>query len=174
VFPNGSEFLLRGAPAVSSAAGASARTAGPDESGGYKENRLRVFQTSIIKYKSIKKRTVMKRSLHHVGHLLLGMAAIALFGVVFRWLWNALLPQIFGVVAIDYRQALGLLVLLAGLSKFMVVAAFLGMRGYRRNPIHDKWMKMTPEERRKFVKNRHFGHGFGHDFFDHEASEKEN
>jgi hypothetical protein len=122
----------------------------------------------------------MKRSVHHAGHLLLGIAAIALFGAVFRLLWNALLPQIFGVVTIDYWQALGLLALLAGLSKFMVIAAFLGMRGYKRNPIHEKWAKMTPEERREFIKNRHFdhgfghGHGFGHDFFNHEASEKEN
>ncbi|MDR0395221.1 MAG: hypothetical protein LBH77_08705 [Tannerella sp.] len=123
----------------------------------------------------------MKRSLHMVGHMLSGIAAIALFGAVFMLLWNALLPQIFGIVAINYWQSLGLLVLLAGLSKFMVIAAFLGMRGYRHNPIHEKWLKMSDEERREFIKNRrsghahgfgHFGHGFGYDFFDREEPEK--
>jgi hypothetical protein len=117
----------------------------------------------------------MKRSLHIIGHLLLGVAAIALFGGIFMWLWNALLPQIFGFAAINYWQSLGLLILLAGVSKFMVIAAFVGMRGYRHNPIREKWTKMTLEERREFVRNhRHFGHGFGHDFFNDETSEKTN
>ncbi|MDR0688208.1 MAG: hypothetical protein LBF55_05930 [Prevotellaceae bacterium] len=120
----------------------------------------------------------MKRSLHFVWHVLWGLAAVAGFGAVFMLLWNALVPQIFGITAINFWQALGLLVLLAGLSKFMVIAAFLGMRGYRRNPIHEKWRKMSDEERKEFIKNRrfghHFGHGFGHDFFDREESEKKN
>jgi hypothetical protein len=125
----------------------------------------------------------MKRSLHIVWHLLFGSAAIAGFAAVFMLLWNALLPQIFEIVAINFWQSLGLLVLLAGLSKFMVISAFLGMRGYRRNPIREKWLKMTLEERKEFIRNRHhfhhgfgrhFGHGFGCDFFDDEESEKKN
>ncbi|MDR0368302.1 MAG: hypothetical protein LBH82_04070 [Bacteroidales bacterium] len=115
----------------------------------------------------------MKRSLHIVGHLLLGVAAIALFGGVFMWLWNALLPQILGVASINYWQSLGLLVLLAGLSKFMVIAAFLGMRGYRHNPVREKWAKMTAEERREFVRKHHrLRHGFDQDFFRDETPEK--
>jgi hypothetical protein len=118
-----------------------------------------------------------------VWHLLLGLAAIAGFSAVFMLLWNALLPQIFGITAIHFWQALGLLTLLAGLSKFVVISAFMGMKGYRRNPIREKWMKMTPEERKEFIKNRHhfhhgfrhpFAHGFGHDFFDDEETEKKN
>jgi hypothetical protein len=125
----------------------------------------------------------MKRSLHIVWHLLFGSAAIAGFCAVFMLLWNVLLPQIFGIVAINFWQALGLLILVAGLSKFMVISAVLGMKGYRHNPIHEKWMKMTPEERKEFIKNRHhFHHGFKHhlahcfgrDFFDDEKTEEKN
>jgi hypothetical protein len=115
----------------------------------------------------------MKRSLHIIGHLSAGTAAIALFSGVFMWLWNILLPQIFGFTSINYWQSLGLLVLLAGVSKFMVIAAFVGMRGYRHNPIREKWAKMTPEERREFARNHHHcGHGFGHHFFKDETTEK--
>ncbi|MDR1653659.1 MAG: hypothetical protein LBS01_08465 [Prevotellaceae bacterium] len=117
----------------------------------------------------------MKRSLHIVWHLLFGIVAIVVFGAAFMLLWNALLPQIFGITVINFWQSLGLLMLLAGLSKFMAISAFWGMRGYRRNPIREKWMKMTPEERKEFIQNRHhFGHGFRHGFFNNEESEKKN
>jgi hypothetical protein len=118
----------------------------------------------------------MKRSLHIIGHFLLGMAAIAGFGAAVMLLWNALLPQIFGIAAIHFWQALGLLVLCR-----MLFGSFGGGRpfgaghGFHRNPIREKWLHMTPEERREFIKRRHhFGHGFGfsHDFFDGEAPEK--
>jgi hypothetical protein len=115
----------------------------------------------------------MKRSLHILAHILGGSAMIFIFGAIFMLLWNALLPQIFGIAAISFLQSLGLLILLAGLSKFMVLSAFFGMRGYRHNPVRKKWMKMTPEEREEFIKNRHWRHhGFGHDFFDSEESDK--
>jgi hypothetical protein len=115
----------------------------------------------------------MKRSLHIVWYLLLGLVTIAGYAAVFMLLWNALLPQIFGIAVITFWQSVGLLILLAGLSKFMVLSAFLGMRGYRRNPIREKWMKMTPEERKEFIrKQRHFHPGFGHGFFKEEQPEK--
>jgi hypothetical protein len=105
---------------------------------------------------------------------MLGLAAIAGFSAVFMLLWNALLPPIFGIAAVNFWQALGLLILLAGVSKFMVFSAFLGIRGYRHNPIREKWMKMAPEERKEFIKNRHhhFHHAFGHDFFNSAEPEK--
>ena len=116
----------------------------------------------------------MKRSLHIVWHLLFGLAVVAGYAAVFMLLWNALLPQIFGIAAINFWQSSGLLILLAGLSKFMILSAFLGMRGYRRNPIREKWMKMTPEERKKFIRKHHrFRHGFGRGFFKDEQPEKE-
>lgn len=35
----------------------------------------------------------------------------ALFGFITMWLWNALIPQIFGLSVISYWQAVGLLIL---------------------------------------------------------------
>jgi hypothetical protein len=42
------------------------------------------------------------------------VAAVAmgfLFGIVVMWLWNWLMPQIFGLPAINYWQAVGILIL---------------------------------------------------------------
>jgi hypothetical protein len=134
-------------------------------------HQIQKFQKYIITF------TVMNRTLHILGHVLLGLAAIAGFGAVFMLLWNALVPPIFGITVINFWQAVGLLILLAGLSKFMVISAFLGMRGYRHNPIREKWRKMTPEQREKFIRHRHFGHGFGHfnpDFSNKEGKSEKN
>jgi hypothetical protein len=124
----------------------------------------------------------MKRSSHVVGHLLLGLAAIAGFGAAVLLLWNVLLPPIFGVAAINFWQAVGLLALCR-----ILFGSFGGFGGrhwmshahahFHDNPIREKWMKMTPEERKEFIKKRHhFNHGFDfsfrHDFFDNEESEK--
>ena len=38
-------------------------------------------------------------------------AFIALFGLVFQYLWNWLMPDIFGLITITYWQAIGLLIL---------------------------------------------------------------
>jgi hypothetical protein len=114
----------------------------------------------------------MKRGMIHVPGILV---AIAGFSAVVMLLWNALIPDIFGLAVINFWQALGLLVL----SRILFGNGFGGKMGHGRhhrfggefekNAIREKWMKMTPEERKEFVKSRHFGHGFdhghGHDFF---------
>lgn len=50
-----------------------------------------------------------------VGLVLLGIIAVAalatVFGVFVKWLWNALMPEIFGLPAIGYWKAVGLVVL---------------------------------------------------------------
>lgn len=49
------------------------------------------------------------------GCILLGIIAIVgfaiLFGFIIMWLWNALMPDLFGLVHISYWQAVGLFVL---------------------------------------------------------------
>jgi hypothetical protein len=115
-----------------------------------------------------------RKSLHFIWHLLLGLAVITGFGAVVLLLWNALLPQIFGVAAINFWQAMGLLVLFRVLfGSFGGGRMFGAGLRFHDSPVRDKWMKMTPEERREFIKNRHFGHGFGHDCFHKEEPEKE-
>jgi hypothetical protein len=77
-----------------------------------------------------------------------GMLFFALFTFVVMSLWNWLMPPLFGWHAINFWQALGLLVL----SKIL----FGGFRGgpHRdwnwRSKMFDRWEKMTPEEREKF------------------------
>ena len=80
------------------------------------------------------------------------IVAILLFGGVVTVLWNAILPEVLGVKAITFLQALGILVL----SKiffggFGRRGGWQGGRGHQwRNNMKEKWSKMTPEEREKF------------------------
>ncbi len=50
-----------------------------------------------------------------IGYVLLGVAGVAvlavIFGIFVKLLWNALMPEIFGLPAITYWQAVGLAVL---------------------------------------------------------------
>jgi hypothetical protein len=65
-------------------------------------------------------------------------------------LWNWLVPAVFGWKAIDFWQALGLLVLSRIL--FGLRAGFFGHRGHWhwRGRMSERWARMTPEEREKF------------------------
>jgi hypothetical protein len=74
--------------------------------------------------------------------------AATVFGFAVMWLWNWLMPALFGLHVIGYWQALGLLVL----SKIL----FSGFRGRPSFPsdwrarMNRRWDQMTPEEREKF------------------------
>jgi Ca2+/H+ antiporter, TMEM165/GDT1 family len=73
--------------------------------------------------------------------------AAAAFGFVVMSLWNWLAPTLFGLHAITFWQALGLLIL----SKIL----FGGFRGrpgggYAWRRANGRWQKMTPEEREQF------------------------
>ncbi|MDR3339132.1 MAG: hypothetical protein LBT25_03380 [Candidatus Symbiothrix sp.] len=106
---------------------------------------------------------------HVFGVGMMGLAAIAGFSAITMLLWNWLVPGIFGFAAINFWQALGLLVLARILfggigGKRWMRGRHMGMHKHH-NPIREKWMKMTPEERQEFVKDRRFGHHpFEHDF----------
>lgn len=91
--------------------------------------------------------------------IVLGLFVLALFTTVVMLLWNALLPGIFGLVKINFWQAGGILIL----SKILFSGAWHGDRiwhhssmshVYSSSPMREKWMKMTPEERAEFIKNR--------------------
>lgn len=74
-------------------------------------------------------------------------AFIALGGEVVKLLWNWLAPSLFGWHVITFWQALGLLALCR-----VLFGGFCGGRGSRsglRRSMHDRWEKMTPEEREK-------------------------
>ena len=94
--------------------------------------------------------------------LFLAIAAVS--GVMVMLLWNWLMPAIFGRVSINFWQALGILVLCRILfGSFGAERCLKGMR-HGRNHLREKWIKMTPEERKEFINKRreHFGRsGFG-------------
>jgi len=120
----------------------------------------------------------MKKSLHIIGHVFLGLAIIAGVGIIVLLLWNALVPSLFGLSAINFWQAMGLFALCR-----ILFGSFGGRRmfaanhhGYHKNPMREKWEKMSPEEREKFIRHRHWGHHgfnrFDSDYFKKEESEK--
>jgi hypothetical protein len=70
-----------------------------------------------------------------VFFLIFGIIFIAAISLVFMLLWNWLLPVLFGIKAIDYLQALGLLLL----SK--ILFSGVGMRHGRHYGRHEEWHK---------------------------------
>ena len=91
------------------------------------------------------------------------IAAAAGFSAITMLLWNALLPSIFGIACINFWQALGLLVLGRILFSGIGGGGFHPggmMHDKKRNFIREKWMKMTPEERRKIFSHHHRHGGF--------------
>jgi hypothetical protein len=84
------------------------------------------------------------------GLKILSIVALAatVFGFAVMWLWNWLMPALFGLHAIGYWQALGLLVL----SKILF-SGFRGRPGFPgdwRARLIRRWDQMTPEEQEKF------------------------
>ena len=78
------------------------------------------------------------------------LAIIALGGLVTMLLWNALIPAIFGLKAITFFQALGLLVLSRILFGNFPGRRFGGgneRRRHWRHKMKEKWENMSPEER---------------------------
>jgi hypothetical protein len=75
-------------------------------------------------------------------------AFIVLGGLVVQYLWNWLLPPIFGLREITFWQGLGLLalsrILFGGFGRHGC-----GRSGFRRR-MHERWEQMTPEERERF------------------------
>ena len=89
-----------------------------------------------------------------VGLLLI----VAGISAVVMALWNWLMPAIFGLGVISFWQALGIFLL----SKLLFGRLRLEHENHgemkqeklSKNPIHDKWMIMTPEQREKFIQKR--------------------
>jgi len=79
---------------------------------------------------------------------LLGMVLFVIIGgQIVMWLWNWLLPPLFGWRSVTFWQALGLLALCR------ILFGGIGLRGcsrsdYRRR-IAERWEKMSPEERER-------------------------
>ena len=107
--------------------------------------------------------------------VLFWIAGLAALSAIVMVLWNLLIPSIFGLVAINFWQALGLFVL----ARILFGGFGFGRRGHKRdrmhdkmqgmNLIHEKWKHMTDEERKEFIEKRRkfgFGRHFGRRPFD--------
>lgn len=107
------------------------------------------------------KRYWILRVLKGLNFLVIGLA---FFGWITMFLWNALLPHIFGLTIITFWQAIGLIIL--GRLIFGGFGHFgwgwerrhgWHHKGHLHNHLRQKWASMTPEEREKWkekVKNR--------------------
>jgi len=80
--------------------------------------------------------------------LVFALIAVTVFGAVVMVLWNWLMPALFGVRTITFWQAVGVLVI----SRILFGRFGAPRRGaHRRHRMMERWNKMTPEEREKFV-----------------------
>ena len=84
--------------------------------------------------------------------LVLVIVAATVLAFVVMHLWNWLMPSIFGLRAITFAQAFGLLllskILLGGFHKHGGRGGWRGREWKRK--MKDRWEKMTPEERERF------------------------
>jgi hypothetical protein len=82
------------------------------------------------------------------------LPAFVLFMALMIWavsaLWNGLMPAIFGLRAITYWQAFGLM-LLSWILFRGPRGPHMGNGGWRHQ-IGKRWMKMTPAEREEFIR----------------------
>ena len=90
--------------------------------------------------------------MHGVGRvvkiMILVLIAATVLGFAVMWLWNWLMPALFGLHVITYWQALGLLVL----SKILF-GAFHRRPGFGRDwraRLIRHWEDMSPQERERF------------------------
>ena len=79
---------------------------------------------------------------------LFALVALTVVGAVTMQLWNWLMPSLFGLHAISFWQALGLLILCK-----ILFGGFRGKggRGWSKRGM-ERWRNMTPEEREKVRK----------------------
>jgi hypothetical protein len=103
------------------------------------------------------------KTVHILGHVLFGLVVAAGFIAAVMLLWNWLMPEIFGWMVINFWQALGLLALARILFGGLGYKHWLKKHHRHSNFIHEKWMKMTDEERKEFMKKRHFARAFFHE-----------
>lgn len=97
----------------------------------------------------------MRRMIRIVRIGIIGVLAIGIFGFVVMSLWNWLVPALFGLHAITFWQALGVLIL-----SRILFGGFHGKPGggHWRRRMNDRWQQMTPEERERFAGGM-FGRG---------------
>jgi hypothetical protein len=86
-----------------------------------------------------------------IAVVLVAPLVAALFGAVVRLLWNWLMPALFGLPAVTFWQALGLLVLswilFGGRRGFAAGSARWSPGGLGRRSRWRRWREMNPQQR---------------------------
>ena len=77
-------------------------------------------------------RTLQEKVMMVIGMVILGIGALFLFGLIVMWLWNWLMPDIFGLPQITYWQGWGLLLLSCILFKNIGSGSNEGGRSERK------------------------------------------
>jgi hypothetical protein len=87
------------------------------------------------------------RFLRVLKFIAIGAVAFTAFGFVVTQLWNYLMPGLFGLHAITFWQAIGLMLL----GRLLFGGFRPGRGGFGwRGGMRQRWESMTPEDREKF------------------------
>ena len=95
--------------------------------------------------------------------IIAGIAFALLFGYGIMWLWNWLMPDIFGLGTIGYWQAVGILVL----AKVL----FGGMGGYHANKSKNKGHRRCRKKEKHTFKNNMSNWKFYDKFWEEEGED---
>jgi len=103
------------------------------------------------------------------------LAMIAAFSAAAMFLWNALMPQVFALPVLSYWQSMGM-VILAKIFFGGMGPGRMGMRGFgiarHGNPLREKWLNMSEDERKEFLRDRQ-GFSRFHEFFNEQSDKGE-
>ena len=100
--------------------------------------------------------TILQKHLVFIPLFLIVM--VSLLGALVMWLWNWLMPMIFGLPTLTFWQAVGLLVLCRLLVGNIGFGGHHGHHGHGhcgcgegQNKLRKRWFDMTPEERQEII-----------------------
>jgi hypothetical protein len=97
------------------------------------------MSTMMKKHWTLKGKRPLSRGARIAGMAVLGVAAAAVFALVFgilvMLLWNWLMPLIFGLREITYWQAFGLVILVK------LIFGTIGKHSRRDNHFHERWKR---------------------------------
>jgi hypothetical protein len=114
---------------------------------------------------------MISRLAHIIGWAIIGLGFAGLFALVFgyvvKWVWNMLMPAVFGLNEITFWQAFGIVILAKLL--FGGFSPHRHDRGYRYDRLHHDWRfpwnRFTEhrQDLKSNYRNWKYYHGFWHD-----------
>ncbi|WP_437615550.1 hypothetical protein [Erwinia sp. V71] len=99
---------------------------------------------------------------HPAKFALVFLAMAVVMTLLVMSLWNALIPDLFGLKSISFWNALGLLVLCRILFGGMGMGPMMFKMARDNRQLRDRWMRMSDDERRAFFQMHRRGRGREH------------